>query len=93
MYHVLYKLSMFENIGFNGLFVALNARTSPIGCNLSGLIYGSLNNGGNALQMDLGIPSEIISITIGSVLFFVALSGAAPMLANKLAKRSKKNVK
>lgn len=91
--HAVYKLSMFENIGFNGLFVALIARTSPIGCILSGLFFGALNYGGNALQMDLGIPSEIISITIGSVLFFVALSGAAPMLANKLAKRSKKNVK
>ena len=90
--HAIYKLSMFENIGFNGLFVALIARTSPIGCILSGLFFGALNYGGNALQMDLGIPSEIISITMGSVLFFVALSGVVPMVANKLAKRRKKNV-
>lgn len=91
--HAIYKLTMFENIGFNGLFVALIARTSPIGCILSGLFFGALSYGGNALQMDLNIPSEIISITIGSILFFVALTGVAPMLAAKLAKRGNKNVK
>ena len=91
--HAIYKLSMFENIGFNGLFVALIARTSPIGCILSGLFFGALNYGGNALQMDLGIPSEIIAITIGSILFFVALAGVAPLIADRLAKRGKKNAK
>lgn len=91
--HAVYKLGMFENVGFNGLFVALIARTSPIGCILSGLFFGALNYGGNALQMDLGIPSEIISITIGSILFFVALAGIVPLLADKLSKRSEKNAK
>ena len=92
--HAVYKLGMFENVGFNGLFVALIARTSPLGCILSGLFFGALNYGGNALQMDLGIPSEIMSIAIGSILFFVALAGVAPMIANKLAKRGgKKNAK
>ena len=91
--HAVYKLSMFENVGFNGLFVALTAHASPIGCILSGLFFGALNYGGNALQMDLGIPSEIISITIGSILFFVALAGIVPTIADRLAKRSKKNAK
>ena len=88
--HAVYKLGMFENVGFNGLFVALIARTSPLVCILSGLFFGALNYGGNALQMDLGIPSEIMSIAIGSILFFVALAGVAPMIANKLAKRGAK---
>lgn len=91
--HAIFKLSMFENIGFNGLFVALIARTSPIACIFSGLFFGGLNYGGNALQMDLGIPSEIISITIGSILFFVAIADIVPTLADRLAKRGNKNVK
>lgn len=91
--HAVYKLGMFENVGFNGLFVALIARTSPLGCILSGLFFGAINYGGNAMQMDLGIPSEIISITIGSILFFVALAGIVPILADKLSKRSEKNAK
>lgn len=90
--HAVYKLGMFENIGFNGLFVALIARTSPIGCILSGLFFGALSYGGNAMQLDLGIPSEIISIVIGAILFFVALAGCLPLIADKLAKRGKKNV-
>ena len=91
--HAIYQLTMFENIGFNGLFVALIARTSPIGCIFSGLFYGGLSYGGNSLQLDLGIPSEIIVTTIGIILFFVALTGVVPMLADRLAKRGNKNAK
>ncbi len=91
--HAIFKLGMFENVGFNGLFVALIAHTSPIACILSGLFFGGLSYGGNALQMDLGVPSEIISITMGSILFFVSLTDVVPMLADRLAKRGNKNAK
>ncbi len=91
--HAVYKLSMFEGNGLNGLFVALIAGSAPIGCIFSGLFFAALNYGGNSMQMDLGIPSEIINITIGTILFFVALTQIIPIIADKLEKRSVKNVK
>lgn len=89
--HGLNLLHMFENIGFNGLSVALIAGCSPIGCIFSGLFLGSLLYGGNTVQSDLGIPSEIISITIGAILFFVALSKVFPKIVEKLNKEGVKN--
>ena len=91
--HALYQLAMFENIGFNGLSVALIANSSPIGCIFSGLFFSGLIYGGNSIQSDLNIPSEIISITIGSVLFFVALTKCLPMLIGKFSKRGETHVK
>lgn len=86
--HGLNLLNMFENIGFNGLSVALIANSSPTGCIFSGLFLGGLVYGGNTVQADLGIPSEIINITIGAILFFVALTRMIPILINKLFKKS-----
>lgn len=91
--HGLNLLSMFENFGFDGLSVALIANSSPIGCIFSGLFFGGLLYGGNTIQTDLGIPSEIISITIGTILFFVSLTKMAPKFFEMLVlkKRSIKN--
>lgn len=88
--HGLNLLTMFENNGFNGLSVALIAKSSPIGCIFSGLFFGGLVYGGNAIQSDLKIPSEIINITIGSILFFVALTKIIPIIINKIKKRGVK---
>ncbi|MDQ5983323.1 MAG: general nucleoside transport system permease protein [Eubacteriales bacterium SKADARSKE-1] len=89
--HGLYLLTMFENVGFNGLFVALIAGSSPISCIFSGLFFGGLIYGGNSIQSGLGVPSEIINITIGTILFFVALTKVVPEIANRLAKRRENN--
>ena len=88
--HAIYLLSMFENVGFNGLTVALIANSSPIGCIFSGLFFSSLIYGGHTVQSDVGIPSEIIGITIGSILFFVALVKIIPHLVDKFSKRGEK---
>lgn len=87
--HAVYKLSMFEGTGFNGLSVALIAGSSPIGCVLSGLLLGGLIYGGQTVQSDLGVPSEIINIMIGTIVFFVALTRVIPVLAERLERREK----
>lgn len=91
--HGLNLLSMFENFGFDGLSVALIANSSPIGCIFSGLFFGGLLYGGNTIQADLGVPSEIISITIGTILFFVSLTKIVPKFFEILIlkKRGTKN--
>ena len=81
--HGLYLLNMFENVGFNGISVALIGAGSPIGCIFSGLFFGGLIYGGNNVQSDLGIPSEIISITMGAILFSIALTRIIPAIVKK----------
>lgn len=91
--HKISTMAAFENNGFNGLSVALIAGSSPIGCIFAGLLFGGLLYGGQSVQSAIGAPSEIINIMIGTIVFFVALTKVVPVLADKLLKRSGKDVK
>lgn len=91
--HNISLLSAFENTGFNGLAVALIATSSPIGCIFSGLLFGGLIYGGQALQYQVGAPSEIINIVIGVIVFFVALTQMIPSVVDKFAKVGGKNAR
>ncbi len=89
--HGLYLLNMFENIGFNGISVALIGAGSPVGCIFSGLFFGGLIYGGNNVQSDLGIPSEIINITMGVILLAIALTKVIPSVVKKFIFRLKES--
>ena len=89
--HGLYLLNMFENIGFNGISVALIGAGSAIGCIFSGLFFGGLIYGGNNVQSDLGIPSEIINITMGAILLAIALTKIIPSIVKKFIFRLKES--
>ncbi len=87
-------LSVFENNGFNGLAVALIARSSPLGCIFAGLIFSALIYAGQALQFKIGIPSEIINIVIGVIVFFIAITRILPIIVERVyAQRRSENVK
>lgn len=85
--HNISTMAAFENNGFNGLSVALIAGSSPIGCIPAGLLFGGLIYGGRAIQSEVGAPSEIINIMIGTIVFFVALTNIVPTLADRYNKR------
>ncbi len=91
--HAISTISVFENNGFNGLSVALIAGSSPIGCIFSGLLFSGLIFGGQSIQSELGAPSEIINIMIGTIVFFVSLSSVFPRLVSMLEKRQRRNDK
>lgn len=91
--HKISTMAAFENNGFNGLSVALIAGSSPIGCIFAGLLFGGLLYGGQSVQQDVGAPTEIINIMIGTIVFFVALTKIVPVLADKLEKRGASHVK
>ena len=91
--HRIAQMAAFENNGFNGLSVALIAGSSPIGCIFAGLLFGGLLYGGQSVQQEVGAPTEIINIMIGTIVFFVALTKVVPVLADKLEKRSAHHAK
>ncbi len=85
--HRITVLAAHEGYGFDGIAVALMAGSNPIGCIFSGLFFGAIKYGGTSLQSDIGAPSEIISIIIGTIVFFIAMSTLFPIIANKLKKK------
>ncbi|WP_312694549.1 ABC transporter permease [Caproiciproducens sp.] len=91
--HKISQMAAFENNGFNGLSVALIAGSSPVGCIFAGLLFGGLLYGGQSVQQDVGAPTEIINIMIGTIVFFVALTKIVPSLADKLERRGAQRAK
>lgn len=91
--HSISVLAAFENYGFNGLSVAFIAGCSPVGCIPASLLFAGLLYGGQSVQQVVGAPSEIISIIIGTIVFFMALGGVIPMLAEYLDRRRAKQAK
>lgn len=89
--HNISHLAMFEQNGMNGIAVAFIAGASPIGCIFSGLLFGGLLYGGQSIQYEIGAPSEIINIMIGTIVFFVALTRILPALAERFVKRGESN--
>ena len=81
--HTITLLAAMESYGFNGMSVAFIAGSNPIGCIPSSLLFASLIYGG----MSVKAPTEIINIMIGIIVFFTALPGVMPLLADRLAKR------
>lgn len=88
-------LSSMQNFGFDGLAVSLLASNNPIGVIFSGLFFGSLKYAGNNLQRAMGVPSEIISIIIGTIILFTAIPLVFRIIKAKIKKNkaNKKNKK
>ena len=80
-------LTSMEGYGFDGISVALIAHSSPIGCILSGLLLSGLRYGGQNVQSEQGVPSEVISIMIGVIVFVIAVSTIFGILNNAVEKK------
>lgn len=81
------KLAVSEGYGFNGIAVALIGNNSPIGVVLGGVLFSGLNYGGTKMQ-SLQVPSEVVSIVIGAIIFFIAISKVFKPLLKPLQKFS-----
>lgn len=71
-----------EGFGFEGITVALIASSNPIGCIFSGLFYGMMKYGGTKLTL-IGAPKEVISIIMGVIVLFIAISHIFRVFFNK----------
>lgn len=90
--HTITLLAAMESYGFNGMSVAFIAGCNPIGCIPASILFASLIYGGMSVQQAIGAPSDIINIMIGTIVFFTALPGVTPILADMVAKRHKQRV-
>ena len=70
------RISIFtsqEGFGFAGIVVALIGCSNPFGVLVAGLFYGALTYGGSKLNLE-GAPTQLISVIVGTVVFFIAIS-------------------
>lgn len=61
----------FPGMGLDGIAVALLAKSNPLGCIASAVLFGVLNSSSTALQLN-SIPKEIVALIQAIVIIFVA---------------------
>ena len=87
------RISVFssqEGYGFAGIVVALIGVSNPFGVFIAGLFYGALMYGGSKLNLE-GVPTQLVSVIVGTVVFFIAISVIFQNL-NKFKARAQKNI-
>ena len=87
------RISIFtsqEGFGFAGIVVALIGASNPFGVFIAGLFYGALMFGGSKLNLE-GVPTQLINVIVGTVVFFIAISVIFQNL-NKFKARAQKNI-
>ncbi len=67
-------------LGFDGITIALLAKTNPLGTIPAALLIGAMDAGASQMQFDAGVRFQIIDIIEGLILFFVS----ADVIARKL---------
>lgn len=60
------------SFGFDAITVALLGRSNPIGVFFAGLLFGALRAGGVAMQVDTGVPVDIVLVVQSFIVLFIA---------------------
>jgi ABC-type uncharacterized transport system permease subunit len=60
------------SVGFDSISVALLGRAHPVGITLAALLFGAMRAGSGLMQIEAGIPVEIIDVIQATVLLFLA---------------------
>jgi ABC-type uncharacterized transport system permease subunit len=58
--------------GFDAIAIALLANNHPIVCIVTAMLFGFLRHGSRIMQINTGIPIDIISILQAFIIFFIA---------------------
>ncbi len=61
-------------VGFDSIAVALLGRTNPLGIVVAAVIFGGMRAGGPAMQIEAGVPAELVGVIQATILFFLVAS-------------------
>lgn len=67
-------------LGFDGITIALLAKTNPLGVIPAAILIGAMQAGSSQMQFDAGVPFQIIDVIQALILFFVS----ADLITRKL---------
>ncbi|HYM53306.1 MAG TPA: ABC transporter permease [Candidatus Dormibacteraeota bacterium] len=59
-------------VGFDAIAVALLGRAHPVGILFAGLLFGAMQAGAGLMQIQAGIPVQMVSVLQAVILFFLA---------------------
>jgi simple sugar transport system permease protein len=60
------------SVGFDAIAVALLGRSHPVGVLFAGLLFGAMRAGAGAMQIQAGIPVQMVNVLQAVILFFLA---------------------
>ncbi len=60
------------SIGFDAIAVALLGRSTPIGTVLAAFLFGALQAGGQKMQVETGVPVDLVLILRALIVLFIA---------------------
>ncbi|MGH4124994.1 MAG: ABC transporter permease [Clostridium sp.] len=75
------------SFGFDGIAVALLAKSNPVGCIASALLFGTLNSSARTLQLN-GIPKDIVYLIQAIIIIFVATDYIVKYFSEKKKKEA-----
>ena len=64
--------SFATSVGFDAIAVALLGRAHPVGILFAGLLFGAMRAGAGLMQIQAGIPVQMVNILQAVILFFLA---------------------
>lgn len=88
--HQVLQLFGFPNFGFDGIAVALVAKSNPIGVIFSAILFGALNLSSGTLML-YGIPKTISYLIQGVIILFIAGDYVFKLIADKRKKEAALN--
>ena len=77
-----------DNIGFDGLLVALLGRNRPWGTLGAAILFGALRAGGNRMQSFSGISLELVTVVQAVIVVFIAAPALVKTIFHLRAARS-----
>lgn len=85
--HYMDDLSGLPGYGFTGMAVALLAKSNPVGCVFSAILFGALQSSSKTLQLN-GIPKEIVQLIQAIIIIFIATDYIVKYFADKKKKEA-----
>ncbi len=73
--HRRYVETLSTGFYFDGMLVAMIMRYRPLGIVLMSLFFGALKIGSSAMELNMGISSELVLIVQSIIIFFMAAQG------------------
>ncbi len=71
-HHLIASTFSIDSTGFDAIGVALLGRTTAVGVLFGSLLFGGLRQGGTFMQVDAGIPGDLVYIIQALILFSIA---------------------
>jgi len=81
-YAISQGMANIHGYGFDGIGVSLVGRNHPLGIILSGIFFGMLKAGATSMQIEAGVPLEMVKVVQGIIVVAVAVPGLWDLVKN-----------